>query len=126
MLLVLSFLFLGSKDESQILNDQRIFEALSDGKRAIEMFVQKHHRIPTNEEWISISLEYTENSIEPWYNSYEIHYFPNNFPDEVIEKYGEPQNQGYVIWLWRGEWSEYYVSWKNHFTVSPQSITTSL
>ena len=33
------------------------------------------------------------------------------YPSELTQKYGQPPEDGYVLWCWRGEWAETYVSW---------------
>ena len=37
----------------------------------------------------------------------------SQFPDEIIKRFGAPPYDGYIIEMWRGEWFEYFVSWKN-------------
>ncbi len=41
----------------------------------------------------------------------------SQFPHEVIERFGSPPQNGYIIEMWRGEWYEYFASWANTSTL---------
>ena len=41
----------------------------------------------------------------------------DHFPKAVVEEFGSPGKNAYLLSLWRGEWSEYYISWKQKTTL---------
>ena len=83
---------------------------------AIYAFKQTNDRLPTVSE-----LSTLEDSV------------PRRYPLKYNFKFGVPPSQPgenyptqlkageWIIWYWRGEWSEYYSSWDNHYSLEEQT-----
>ena len=44
-------------------------------------------------------------------------YYLDNFPEDIIDEFGNPKRDSYALAVWRGDWYEYYASWKNKNTL---------
>lgn len=82
----------------------------------VDEFYSTNKRFPTSAEYKSWANEQPKSFYQPS----NIRIFSNgiNFPSDVIDRFGKPRDGSYVLALWRGEWNEYYVSWKNKTTLS--------
>ena len=79
----------------------------------VDDFYKLNQRYPTDSErevWVS----------EQPKTIYRLRLFSNerDYPSEVLARFGEPSDNSYILALWRGDWHEYYVSWKNETTLS--------
>ena len=52
-----------------------------------------------------------------WVRNMELLSNPNMIPSEVSVKFGPMPSDGYALSVWRGEWTEYFVSWRKGSTI---------
>jgi hypothetical protein len=68
----------------------------------------------------------TRKQFEAWANSQpkgiyspaDLLLMDRNFPPEVIQQFGVPPPNAYVLSLWRGEWDEYFAGWSAESTLT--------
>ncbi len=80
----------------------------------IDDFFDKSKRLPTQEEYKNLVNDLPHMYYDP--KKY-IRYYTSKFPESVTDQFGEPVDNSYVLDLWRGDWSEYYVSWTRSTTL---------
>jgi hypothetical protein len=102
---------------SQVAKNKNLLADMQDCVRAIKEFEKKFGRLPTEEE-----LGKIEDSLP---RSYSLRYgfrfgVPPSQRDMSYPK-ARPESEGWMIWYWRGEWSEYYSSWDDHYSLEEQA-----
>ncbi len=100
--------------EDTIQNAREISKSFSLASGFVERFKNEHGRFPYENEFSEWAKTQPENIS---LHDMEIMYFQQQFPPEVIEKFGSPPIDSYIIEYWRGEWEEYYASWVNASTL---------
>lgn len=122
LLLVFNPIFVADMVNDTVKKSHQIESVLLEGVSYVEEFREKNMRLPTNEEykaWASTQETIGSYSIGDTFiitHQGDINYKLN---DPVIQKKGlgaAPTNS-YLIGMWRGEWSEYYVSWTQSSTL---------
>jgi hypothetical protein len=98
-----------------IQNAREIEKSFSAASVFVEGFKQTRSRLPTDAEF----RIWTETQSERVHSVRHIDLITSSsqIPQEVIEKYGEPDRGAYVLQYWRGEWFEYFASWANASTL---------
>ena len=83
---------------------------------AIKSFQQRSGRLPTDAE-----LSKIEDALPRRYPlKYDFCFGAP--PSQPGENYpSEAKNGGWMIWYWRGEWSEFYSSWDDHYSLEDQA-----
>ena len=99
----------------QVRKNQMLLSDMQDMVHAIQSFKSKTMRLPNEDE-----LSKIEDSIPRRYSlRYHFHFgVPPSQPDDKYPK--EPKDGGWILWYWRGEWSEYYSSWNDHYSLKDQ------
>jgi len=98
-----------------IENGKKIDEAFSASSKWVDGFREKNGRLPHPGEfdaWAGALQDETH-----WVKHIGILSKPSQYPSEVAEAFGNAPNGGYVLELWRGEWAEYFASWRMESTV---------
>jgi hypothetical protein len=101
--------------EQTIQNSHEISKSFSLASGFVERFKSEHGRPPYENEFSDWAK--TQSGGVHSVQNMEIMYFQQQFPPEVIEKFGSPPIDSYIIIYWRGEWFEYYASWVNASTL---------
>lgn len=52
-----------------------------------------------------------------WVKNMELLSSPNMIPSAVAVRFGPMPPDGYALSVWRGEWTEYFISWRKESTV---------
>ena len=83
----------------------------------VEEFKKTNGRLPTRSEFTA----WADTQPDRAYSAKHLRLLvvQSQFPDEIVKKFGAPPYDGYIIEMWRGEWFEYFVSWKNDSTLEP-------
>lgn len=76
-------------------------------------FKSKNGRFPSNQEFDSWAEELSKFG---FYGEI-MEYYVDSYPDEIIQQFGRPKENGFILGVWRGEWSEYYSSWTRQSTL---------
>jgi hypothetical protein len=92
-----------------INNSRKIETVLSAGKHFVDSWALEYGRLPTADEFKAWSSK--QQQLPGLYDPRELIFKTDNFPDDVIKKFGPPHPGSYLLSLWRGEWDEYYASW---------------
>ena len=102
---------------SQVAKNKKLLADMQDCVRAIKDFEKKSGWLPTQEE-----LGKIEDSLPRRYSlRYGFRFgAPPSQPDMSYPK-DRPLSEGWMIWYWRGEWSEYYSSWDDHYSLDEQA-----
>jgi len=108
-----------------ISNNYKIEASFKKAVSFVEDFKSENSRLPANEEfelWTErqSSQVYSPRGMSILTNPERIKlrlYDPYDGFDRT-EDFGEPPEGSYIIILWRGEWSEYYISWKDTTTLN--------
>lgn len=81
----------------------------------VEGFTKTNAHLPTESEFTAWANTQPDRA----YSAKGMHLLTsqNQFPHEVIERFGSPPQDGYIIEMWRGEWFEYFASWANASTL---------
>ncbi len=105
---------------SQVQKNKMLLADMKDVVTAINSFKEKVGRLPTDDE-----LSKIEDSLPRRYSlRYDFNFGPP--PSQPGEDYPEKAlNGGWIIWYWRGEWSEFYSSWDNHYSLEDQVSPSS-
>ena len=84
----------------------------------INTFEQNYDHYPSKQDFENWREDFSR------FNLYgkNIEYHLNFYPNEVLETFTQPTDEGFVLSLWRDEWHEFYVSWLNQSTL-PKSIS---
>jgi hypothetical protein len=100
---------------SQVQKNKMLLADMKDAVTAIKQFKEKTGHLPTDHE-----LSKIEDSLPRRYSlRYNFSFGPppsqpgQNYPEKAL-------NDGWIISYWRGEWSEYYSSWDNHYSLEDQ------
>lgn len=112
---ILEILFWNGSVNNTIQNAHQIQKEFHDASTFIDSFIQSNGRLPTDAEFIKWASTRSE-------TAYSARYFhlitsQTKFPIDIIDKFGKPSSNGYIIQYWRGEWFEYYISWINMTTL---------
>jgi hypothetical protein len=100
--------------QDTIQNAREISKSFSFASGFVERFKSEHGRLPYENEFSEWAKTQPENIS---LHNMEIIYFQQQFPPGVIEKFGSPPINSYIIEYWRGEWFEYYASWVDASTL---------
>lgn len=110
---LLFILFELSIDNTIDHNDE-IDLAFKQTNEFIQIYKKENYKLPTSSELKNWTSQFPQSP----YNPNGIKIFTINIPAEIIQKYGKPNDElAFVLSYWRGEWSEYYISWKNESTI---------
>lgn len=90
----------------------------------VEGFAKQHERLPKQKEFNAWAKP---NSGQlRWVIHMRLITSSQEVPEEVIKAFGHLPAGGYVLQVWRGEWFEYFSSWKQSSTVDkPLSLWKS-
>lgn len=117
-LFIFSIGYLANIDEDLIehtLENSRKIDAVF---RASSNYINEYKilngQFPSREEfsyWIKVQAEQ---------NQYKelLSYSTNGFSEEVVNAFGKPDKESYLLSVWRGEWYEYYASWADKNTLT--------
>ena len=100
--------------EHTIENSRKINQSFEEAISFVTDYENQNQRLPTQAEFQEWSSSFPRRPYSP--NDMEI--ILNEFPKEVTKRFGAPSKNGFALSLWRGEWSEYYVSWQNKTTLT--------
>ena len=122
ILLVLAVIFglvslLIPLSSSQVSKNKKLLADMQDCVREVREFEKKFGSLPTEEE-----LGKIEDSLPRRYSlRYGFRFgAPPSQPGMIYPK-AKPESEGWMIWYWRGEWSEYYSSWDDHYSLEEQA-----
>lgn len=76
----------------------------------VTSFKQKTGRLPSNQEFETWAASFPS---RPYSSPYGMRLELPPFPNDVVEQFGAPPNDAFLLTYWRGEWEEYYASWVN-------------
>ena len=101
--------------EETIQHSREIEKSFALASGFIESFKKNHDRLPNEAEFTS----WADTQPEKPYSAKGMRLLTSQdqFPNEVLEKFGSPSQGGYIIEMWRGEWFEYFSSWANASTL---------
>lgn len=94
---------------------REINQSFASASSWVASFSREHGRLPSSWEfkrWAAVKEPKQPFGV----SSIEI-VRPSTLPAEVVASFGHPVASGYVLSLWRGEWFEYYASWRQASTV---------
>lgn len=98
-----------------IENGKKIDQAFSVSYTWVEAFRKKNGRLPEQREfdaWAGALQDETN-----WVKHIGVLSKPSQYPSEITEAFGDAPDGAYVLELWRGEWTEYFASWRMKSTV---------
>lgn len=93
-----------------------IEKLLSTSASYINDFYSENRRYPTTSEYEVWATTQPKNIYDP--KNIRLTIDETQYPPEILDRFGVPGENSYVLALWRGEWFEYYVSWKNKTTLT--------
>jgi hypothetical protein len=101
---------------SQVRKNKMLLADIRDIVVAIKTFNLANGRLPTDDE-----LSKIEDSVPRRY-SLKYNFRFGAPPAQAGEHYPtEEKARGWMIWYWRGEWSEFYSSWDDHYSIETQT-----
>ncbi len=95
-----------------IENGKAIDKAFLDASEFVEKVSAQDGRMPSD-----AAFDAWKAGGSYWVKSIELLSHPNMIPSEVSVRFGPMPPNGYALSVWRGEWTEYFVSWRNASTV---------
>lgn len=96
-------------------NGKKIDQAFSVSYTWVEAFRKENGRLPEQREfdaWAGALQDETN-----WVKHIGVLSKPSQYPSESTEAFGNAPDGAYVLELWRGEWTEYFASWRMKSTV---------
>ena len=98
-----------------VANARKIEKAFGEASTFVDGFIQSQGRLPAESEFLAWAATQPEHV----HSTRTIQFLtsPSQFPDEIIQKFGKPVPNSYVLQYWRGEWFEYYASWARGSTL---------
>lgn len=105
-----------------IANGRKIQQSFKNAVEFTDTFHQENDRLPSEAEfdnWANLQTKSNRSHSEMFLetNLDQIKSRLNNPKEPLLQDFGAPRDGSYIIGLWRGEWNEYYVSWKQETTV---------
>ena len=97
----------GDSVKETINRSRTIQESFEHAAKFVDAYKTENGVLPTSgmfQEWAS------KFSNKP-YSINGMQLYTSNYPNEIIDEFGSAPQGEYAIWMWRGEWAEYYVSW---------------
>jgi hypothetical protein len=101
--------------EHTIQNSREIVNSFSLASGFVENFKKSNGHLPSEAEFTEWAD--TQSDMAHSAKGMRLLISQSQFPNEVLEKFGSSPQDGYVIEMWRGEWSEYFASWANASTL---------
>ena len=102
---------------SQIAKNKMLLADMRDCVRSIKEFEKNFGRLPSEEE-----LGKIEDSLPRRYSlRYGFRFGAPPSQTDMSYPKARPESEGWMIWYWRGEWSEYYSSWDDHYSLEHQA-----
>lgn len=102
--------------EHTIENAREIERAFGQASVFVDGFIQSRSRFPTEQEfsaWAATQPEGVHSA-----RTFQLLTLPSQFAgDEIVQKFGPPTPNSYLLQYWRGEWFEYYSSWAKASTL---------
>ena len=98
----------------QINKNQKVLADMKDRVVAIRGFQKDHERLPTKNE-----LEGISRSLPVRYTAYD--YELQTSSNGMLSITNWPQSGGWALSFWRGEWTEYYTSWNEEYSLTQQA-----
>ena len=96
-----------------LMKSQKIEGIFGFAAGKVEDFYGENRRYPTSLEFEAWRDELSEFGM----HGKNLGIQTQNFPAEVIREFGEPTEDSFVLRVWRGEWTEFYSSWKRSSTL---------
>jgi hypothetical protein len=93
--------------DETIAHSRQIDVAFREAVNFVRTWRRSEGRLPNSDEFAAWASKLPE---EP-NSAKDMQYSLNDFPQEVIAKFGRPSGEAYLLTYWRGEWDEYYASW---------------
>jgi hypothetical protein len=113
--LIAIIILTSSTVEDTIKHSHEISKSFLLASDFVERFKAEHGQLPNEKEFSQWAA--TQPSKGYSARNMQIVTSAQQFPAEVIDKFGVPPGSGYIIELWRGEWNEYFVSWHSASTL---------
>ena len=98
----------------QINKNQKILADMKDRVVAIRGFQKDRERLPTKNELKSIS-----SSLPLRYTTYD--YELQTSSKGMLSRTNWPQSGGWALSFWREEWTEYYTSWNEEYSLTQKA-----
>jgi hypothetical protein len=110
----------------QRAKDRKIEQMFETGRAFVSDFATKTGRLPTTAEFDAWSSQHTSGPYSVSHLSFAVGPFPEQFVSSF--RLGRPtqMDMAYVLEYWRGEWTEYYLSWAGRSTIEPSNLVWAL
>jgi len=114
IMVLLALLFLGTFTlvPHTIENGRAIDKAFLEASDFIEKLSAESGQIPS-----SAAFDAWKAGRSSWVKNMDLLSEPNMIPSEVVSRFGPMPSNGYALSVWRGEWMEYFISWRKVSTV---------
>jgi hypothetical protein len=110
----LLFILFESSIDNTMKHNSEIDLAFNQANEFIQFYKYENNKLPTSAELKKWPSQFPQSPHTP--NGIKI--ITINMPAEIIQKYGKPKGKlAFVLSYWRGDWSEYYISWENESTI---------
>ena len=112
---VIEILLFGGGVQHTVANAREIEKAFVAASAFVDGFVQSNGRLSTEPEfsaWAATQPEGVHSA-----RTFQFLTLPSQFPPEIVQRFGKPAPNSYLLQYWRGEWFEYYASWAKASTL---------
>ncbi len=103
----------GAIDET-IAHSREIERTFTSAVSFVEEWKNARGRLPSASEFVKWRSEQPEQT----YGAQSLEFSTRDFPPEVTARFGSATDGGYLLTFWRGEWNEYYASWRGRSSLS--------
>jgi len=100
--------------DETVSHSQGIDHAFTSAVRFIEDWKKAEGRLPSNSEFV----KWRSAQPDQIFGARHVEFSTRDFPTEVTARFGPPTESAYVLTFWRGEWNEYYASWRDRSSLS--------
>jgi hypothetical protein len=105
----------GGGVQHTVANAREIEKAFGAAAAFADGFIQSNGRLPTEPEFLAWAVTQPESVHSA--RTFQFLTSPSQFPPEVVQRFGRPVPNSYLLQYWRGEWFEYYASWAKASTL---------
>jgi hypothetical protein len=95
-----------------IENGKAIDRAFLEASEFIEKVSAEDGHVPS-----SAAFDAWKSGRSNWVKNMDLLSNPSTIPSEVAVRFGSMPPDGYALSVWRGEWTEYFISWRKESTV---------
>ena len=81
----------------------------------VDDYAKLYGRLPTQEDF-NVWAKPQSKRLR-WVSEMRLFKSPQEIPEEATKEFGQLPAGGYILEVWRGEWSEYFSSWKHNSTI---------